>query len=87
MISHVVSLFRNLLDRFGVFFRPVTDEEERRLDVVLVQNVEQSVGLFVAPGSVKRNRALLLVRLHAVNRDFALSGRGGNRPRRRGYPD
>ena len=64
--------------RFGVFFRPVAHDEERGLYVIFRQNVDERLGVLVAPGGVEGQGAHLLRPLHGVDGELAVGGGGGD---------
>ena len=63
-------------DRLRVFGDPVSYHKEGGLDVVLAQNVDELLGVLIAPGGVEADGADLLIPLHAVDGQLAVSGIG-----------
>ena len=53
VIHHLMSGIGQSLDRVGVFVHPVAHHKERGLHVILPQNVDELLGVFVPPGERK----------------------------------
>ena len=70
MIHDFVARVGQRLDGFRVFLRPVPDNEEGRMGLVFVQNVDQHLRILVSPCGVKRDRRHLVFPLHRINRQL-----------------
>ena len=75
VVHHLVARVVEGLHRFGVFIHPFPHHEEGGRDLVLAENVNELLGVLVAPGGVEADRNQLLVPLDAV--DGQLPGGGG----------
>ena len=69
VVADVVTCRVDLLDIVRISPYPDSDEEERRLDVVFVECVEQALSLVVAPGGVEAESDLFLLRPDVADRD------------------
>ncbi len=79
VVADIVTALRDFLYVVGIFVNPVADEEECRLDVIFVENIEQLLCLLVAPRRIKGDRDAVVVRFHAVYRVFLRLGGGLHR--------
>ena len=73
---HLVAGIRQGLDGLGVLIHPLPHHKEGDFHVVLVKDVDEGLGVFVAPSCVKREGAGLVVPLDAVDGQLPC-GRGG----------
>ena len=76
VVHQLVSARDDGFRRVGVLLRPRAHDEERRLDAVLVQHVEDALRVVGTPRGVERDRADLLVARDAVDGKLPLC-RGG----------
>ena len=72
VVHDLVARVRERLDRLRIFVHPFAHDEERRVDVVLVENVDEHLRILVAPGRVERQAHDAVVALHAVDGQHAL---------------
>ena len=75
VVHHLVARVVEGLHRFGVFIHPFPHHEEGGRDLVLAENVDELLGVLVAPGGVEADRNQLLIPLDTV--DGQLPGGGG----------
>ena len=75
VVHHLVARIVEGLHRFGVFIHPFPHHEEGGRDLVLAENVNELLGVLIAPSGVEADRNQLLVPLDAVDRQ--LPGGGG----------
>ncbi len=68
-------------DGFGVLIHPCPHHEEGGLYLILIQDVDELLGVLVAPGRVKADGHNLLIPLYAVNWQLT-RGSGGAHGRR-----
>ena len=64
MVHHLVAVIRQGLYRFRIFFHPIAHHKKSGVYLVLVQNVDQLLGVLVPPGRVEGQGHHLLVPLH-----------------------
>ena len=69
VIADVMPSFRDHLDVLRKFFRPEIHQKESSLYVVSIENIEDPLCEFIAPGRVKTDRNLFFIRIHAINRN------------------
>ena len=79
VIADFVPAVVNLLHQLRVFVNPDAHEEERRLGIVLVKQIEDAHGLIAAPRGVEGNRDHAVVALDGVNRQNPLGSEYGRR--------
>ena len=82
VVHHLVARVVEGLHRLRVFVHPVSDDKEGRLHLVLVQNVDELLGVLVAPGGVKADGYQVVAPVHTVDRQLSGGGRGDDRRRR-----
>ena len=75
---HLVAGICQGLDGLGVLIHPLPHHKEGDFHVVLVKDVDEGLGVFVAPSCVKREGAGLVVPLDAVDGELPLCGGGGD---------
>ena len=66
VVHHLVPGVVERLYALRVFVHPLADDKERRLHVVLCQDIDEHLRILVAPGRVERKAYKLSVPLHTV---------------------
>lgn len=70
------------LDGLGIFIHPIPHQEEGGLDLVLMQDIDENLGVLVAPGGIEGDGAVFFAVLgravHAVNGKLAGGCGGGD---------
>ena len=78
VVHHLVARVGEGLHRFGVFIHPLPHHEKGGGDVVLPQNIDELLGVLVAPGGVEADGHQLLVPLDAVDGQLPRGGGGAH---------
>ena len=72
---------RECFDGFRVFVHPLAHHEKGDLDPVVVQDIDEGLGIFIPPSSIECERDHLLLLLHAVDWQLPACRSGGHRGR------
>ena len=78
MVHNFVARIVQGLHRFRIFLSPVAHKEEGGVYAVSVQNVDEGLGVLIAPGRVKGQGYHLVIPLHAVYRQLPCAGGGAD---------
>ena len=73
VVHHLIARVRQGFDRFGIFVHPLSHHKKCRMDMMLVENVDQLRRIFVPPCRVKTDAHHLVRAVDAVDRQFFLS--------------
>lgn len=89
MVAQIMPIGGNFLYLLGIFFDPIAAKKKCRLYVIFLQNPQQLIRIIRAPGGIKADGNLRLLRFHAINRQSSFSlcnGKNFLRRRRHANP-
>ena len=73
VVADIVTSRGDLFDAVGVAVDPLLHEEEGAFHTIFIEDIQQGIGLLVAPRRVKGYGADLFLSIHVVYRDKALA--------------
>ena len=71
MIHHLVAGIMQRLDRFGIFIHPFANHKEGGFDIVLCQNINNLLSIFIAPRRIKGDGRFPIVAFDRIDRQTA----------------
>ena len=72
MIHHFIARVRQRLHRLGIFVHPLSHYKECRMHMMLTENIDQLLRVFIPPCRVKTDAHHFVRPIHTVNRQFSL---------------